>query len=76
VIRRFRRLGRRKRRPGTSAPPLLRCEECGDVASGKAALWIALVLADEERVATYCPHCAETTFHFFSRRVSRRKLAD
>jgi hypothetical protein len=56
---------------------VLRCEECGDVASGNAALWIALVVAEDDRVAAYCPHCAETNFHFFSRRVSRRrKLAD
>jgi len=56
---------------------MLTCEDCGAVASGDAALWIAVVLADEDRVAAYCPHCAETNFHFFSRRgARRRKLAD
>jgi Zn finger protein HypA/HybF involved in hydrogenase expression len=66
-----------KRRRASYAPPVLRCEECGDVASGNAALWIALVVVEDERIAAYCPHCAETNFHFFSRRVSRRrKLAD
>jgi hypothetical protein len=66
-----------KRGRGSYAPSMLTCADCGEVASGEAALWIAVVLADEHRVAAYCPHCAETNFHFFSRRVSRRrKLAD
>ena len=52
---------------------MLTCEDCGEPASGDAALWIAIVVADGERVAPYCPHCAEKNFHFFSRRVSRRR---
>lgn len=71
------RMPRATRRRGSCAPSMLTCEDCGAVASGDAALWIAVVLADEDRVAAYCPHCAETNFHFFSRRgARRRKLAD
>ena len=48
------------------------CEGCRVVTRGAAALWIALVVPDDERLdeealAVYCPRCAEAYFQFFSR---------
>jgi hypothetical protein len=52
---------------------MLVCEDCGMTSSGDATHWIALLVADENRIAAYCPHCAEANFRYFSRKLPRRR---
>ena len=45
----------------------MKCEECGQAATGRAAGWEALLVDldddGQDEVVFYCPVCAEREFH-------------